>query len=199
MQRSLQLSVRLLRRQQCQRRLFSSQVQLSPRPSHDEPVASSSKAKSVDASDIIRENQSTSEAKPKGKRKLAVDNLGTNQRSRLEQNNVDTYLASLRVGGIEPTLEDLERLRPKKRPPSHSSKYPEAYNELMDRLCRTFSKDQLREFGEQLEFDEIWTRSNRRKVEYAETILEKAWGWDNLKEIERRKRDMSEVLVKCAC
>ena len=147
----------------------------------------------------IREKQSTSEAKPKGKRKLAVDNLGTNQRSRLEQNNVDTYLASLRVGGIEPTLEDLERLRPKKRPPSHSSKYPEAYNELMDRLCRTFSKDQLREFGEQLEFDEIWTRSNRRKVEYAETILEKAWGWDNLKEIERRKRDMSEVLVKCAC
>lgn len=208
MQRSLQLSLRLSCRKICRHRLYSSQAAavLHPTPfPRNEPVASGSNAKSIsfpeDTSDSLSGQVETKipAAKPKRKRKIRLKDLDSDHPSRSEQNKVDTYLASLRAGGIEPTLDDLERLRPKMKPSSNSPKYADVYNELVDRLCRTFSKDQLREFGEQLQIDGIWTRSGRRKVEIAESIMEKAWGWENLKEIERRRRDMSEVLVKCAC
>lgn len=66
----------------------------------------------------------------------------------------------------------------------------------MDTLCRSFSKDQLRKFTELYNLDPIWTRCSRRKVEYAESIIEKQWNWPSLKEIERRQRDRTEVVIK---
>ncbi|KIK99035.1 hypothetical protein PAXRUDRAFT_823202 [Paxillus rubicundulus Ve08.2h10] len=120
----------------------------------------------------------------------------TNTRSPLEPTRVDRYLASIRAAGLEPTLEDVERYRPGKHSRPESLRYAEEYTNLLEALCRSFSKDQLRGFSELYNLDPIWTRSSRRKMEYAESIIEKAWGWPSLKEIERKRRDRTEVVVK---
>jgi hypothetical protein len=117
-------------------------------------------------------------------------------RNPLEPTRVDLYLASIHAAGLEPTLDDIERCRPKRHSSPESSKYAEEYNTLLDTLCRSFSKDQLRKFTELYQLDPIWTRSSRRKVEYAESIVEKQWNWPSLKELERRKRDRTEVVSK---
>lgn len=117
-------------------------------------------------------------------------------RNPLEPTRVDLYLASIHAAGLEPTLDDIERCRPKRHSTPESSKFAEEYNDLLDTLCRSFSKDQLRKFTELYNLDPIWTRSSRRKVEYAESIMEKQWNWPSLKEIERRQRDKTEVVIK---
>lgn len=124
------------------------------------------------------------------------DHTPLQSRNPLELTSVDLYLASIHAAGLEPTLDDIERCRPKRHSSSESSKYAEEYNNLLDTLCRSFSKDQLRKFTELYQLDPIWTRTSRRKVEYAESIIEKQWDWPSLKEIERRKRDRTEVVVK---
>jgi hypothetical protein len=117
-------------------------------------------------------------------------------RNPLEPTRVDRYLASIRAAGLEPTLEDVERCRPTKHSPPESQQYADEYKTLMETLCRSFSKDQLRGFTELYKLDPIWTRSSRRKAEYAESIIEKAWEWPSLKEIERKRRDRTEIIVK---
>jgi len=117
-------------------------------------------------------------------------------RNPLEPTRVDLYLASIHAAGLEPTLDDIERCRPRRHSSQESLKYAEEYNDLLDTLCRSFSKDQLRKFTELYQLDPIWTRASRRKIEYAESIIEKQWNWPSLKEIERRKRDRTEVVVK---
>ncbi|KAF9229400.1 hypothetical protein BS17DRAFT_675151, partial [Gyrodon lividus] len=117
-------------------------------------------------------------------------------RNPLDPTRVDRYLASIRAAGLEPTLEDVERCRPEKHSRPESLWYAEEYTNLLEALCRSFSKDQLRRFTELYKLDPIWTRSSRRKIEYAESIIEKAWGWPSLKEIERKQRDRTEVVVK---
>lgn len=122
-------------------------------------------------------------------------------RNPLEPNNVDLYLASLRAAGKEPTIDDINSCRPKTRPNENSSKYAEEYSGLVDRLCRSFSKDQLRHFGEYFRdahgLEGKWVKPGRRKSEYAECIVEKVWGWPNLKELERKRRDATEVTMRC--
>lgn len=126
-----------------------------------------------------------------------VDNDTPSQsRNPLEPTRVDLYLASIHAAGLEPTLDDIERCRPKRHSSPESSQYAEEYNNLLDTLCRSFSKDQLRNFTELYNLGPIWTRSSRRKVEYAESIMEKQWNWPSLKEIERRRRDKTEVVIK---
>lgn len=117
-------------------------------------------------------------------------------RNPLEPTRVDLYLASIHAAGLEPSLDDIERCRPKRHSSPESSKYAEEYNNLLDTLCRSFSKEQLRKFTELYNLDPIWTRCSRRKVEYAESIIEKQWNWPSLKEIERRQRDRTEVVIK---
>ncbi|KAG2044734.1 hypothetical protein BDR03DRAFT_937124 [Suillus americanus] len=128
--------------------------------------------------------------------KLVENDASSQSRNPLEPTRVDLYLASIHAAGLEPTLDDIERCRPKRHSSPESSKYAEEYNDLLDTLCRSFSKDQLRNFTELYNLDPIWTRSSRRKVEYAESIMEKQWNWPSLKEIERRQRDKTEVVIK---
>ncbi|EGN97497.1 hypothetical protein SERLA73DRAFT_75173 [Serpula lacrymans var. lacrymans S7.3] len=118
------------------------------------------------------------------------------RRNPLEPTRVDKYLASIRAAGLEPTLDDIERCKPARRARPHSPQYADDYHNLVDSLCRSFSKDQLRQFTLLYKLDPIWTRSKRRKVEYAESIIEKQWGWPSLKEIERQRRDRTEVTEK---
>ncbi|KLO20256.1 hypothetical protein SCHPADRAFT_992338 [Schizopora paradoxa] len=114
----------------------------------------------------------------------------------MKSNKVDMYLASLRAGGIEPVLDDLESCRPSDRPSSDSKHYAAAYEELVDRLCRTFSKAQLRNFCIQYGIEGKLTGKKQRKDGYAEWIITKCWGWENLREVERRRRDKTEVVAK---
>lgn len=120
-----------------------------------------------------------------------------NTRNPLDPTRLDRYLASIRAADLEPTLDDIERCKPESFSRPDSSRYATEYMGLLETLCRSFSKDQLRRFTELYKLDSIWTRSSRRKTEYAESIIEKAWGWPSLKEIERKRRDATEVLVKC--
>lgn len=121
----------------------------------------------------------------------------TNPKNPLDPTRLDRYLSSIRAADLEPTLDDIERCKPQSFLRPDSSRYAAEYTNLLETLCRSFSKDQLRRFTELYKLDSIWTRSSRRKTEYAESIIEKAWGWPSLKEIERKRRDTTEVLVKC--
>lgn len=121
------------------------------------------------------------------------------QPSGLRPTKIDLHLASLRTAGIEPTLEDIEGCKPARIPSPNSKNYAAHYNALVERLCRTFSKQQLREFIKLYKLDSIWSRSGRRKTEYAESIMEKVWGWRNLRELERNLRDKTEIISRSEC
>jgi hypothetical protein len=115
----------------------------------------------------------------------------------LEPNTVDLHLASLRAAGLEPTLSDIDRCRPATHCHPESPQYAQDYRELCETLLRTFSREQLRRFGEMYGLDYKWTRSGRRKINYAEIIIEQAWKWPSLSEIEKQKMDRTQFDVKC--
>lgn len=109
---------------------------------------------------------------------------------------VESYLAYVNASGIEPTLADLEQCKPVERPPLQSPKYVKAYNELVSSLCRSFTKEQLRKFLLEALGTSRHCATNRRKADYAESILEQLWKWPTLSELERAKRDKTEVVTK---
>lgn len=121
---------------------------------------------------------------------------GPFSQSRLDFTKVESYLASIRAAGLEPTLEDIEKLRPAKHSRPDTEKYIEEYHTLLDTLCRAFSKDQLRRFTQLYKLDSKWTRAKRRKLEYAESIIEEQWGWPSLREMEKRRIDKTEIVSK---
>ncbi|KZT30476.1 hypothetical protein NEOLEDRAFT_1237729 [Neolentinus lepideus HHB14362 ss-1] len=90
------------------------------------------------------------------------------------------------------TLEDLERYRPQTRPDPEDSKYPHAYNRLVDTLNRAFAKRQLQKFAAMYGLD---IPSKFTKLEVMEAIVERQWEWPTLAEVEKQKRDRSEVLA----
>lgn len=145
-------------------------------------------------------NEDTSDAPPLSERQMgkmkAEIQEETSESQPLQSNKVDMYLASLRAGGIEPVLDDLEACRPSFKPPPEAKYYAAAYQEVVDRLCRTFSKAQLRDFCLQYGIEGKLTGKKQRKDGYVEWILTKQWGWDNLKEVERGRRDRTEVISK---
>jgi hypothetical protein len=171
------------------RRRFLAQSVLSRREVEEQPV---------DAPDA-----ESSSAPKKRSRKLKAKEPkpepGPAPSRSLQPTKVDIYLASLQSAGLQPSLEDLERCQPARHALPGSSQYVKEYNELMDNLSRSFSLDQLRHFCVLYELDTIWSRNGRRKAEYAQAIIEKKWMWPNLKEIERKRRDRTEVLTQGTC
>ncbi|KAI0639727.1 hypothetical protein C8Q77DRAFT_1082595 [Trametes polyzona] len=109
---------------------------------------------------------------------------------------VQSYLASINASGLEPTMEDLEHCRPQHQPPPHSPEFVQAYTELINTLCRSFTKEQLRKFLVQALGTSRHCRTHRRKNEYAESIIEQLWKWPTLKEVEKAKRDRTEIVSK---
>ncbi|KAG2159969.1 uncharacterized protein EDB93DRAFT_1196743 [Suillus bovinus] len=179
-------------------RLYSSQAALA---TSAVPISNlhSTETPSAGPSNALAKTTTLNRAKASGETKegqLVENDTPSQSRNPLEPTRVDLYLASIHAAGLEPTLDDIERCRPKRHSPPESSKYAEEYNNLLDTLCRSFSKDQLRKFTELYNLGPIWTRSSRRKVEYAESIMEKQWNWPSLKEIERKQRDKTEVVIK---
>lgn len=109
---------------------------------------------------------------------------------------VELYLTGIRESGPDPTLQDIERYRPESYAPDvDSPQYTDDYNTLVDRLCRSFSRQQLREFTILYQLD---SRTTLTKTDYAESIIEKQWNWPSLKEAQKRLRDRTEVSVKSA-
>lgn len=109
---------------------------------------------------------------------------------------VDVFLASLQTTGSQPSLEDLERGRPRKYAHPESTLYAKQYNEVVDHLNRSFTKGQLRRFAEKYQLDPWLWRSDRRKADYARAIVENAWGWPSLRDIEKMKREKTEVVTE---
>ena len=110
---------------------------------------------------------------------------------------VDLYLASISAAGIEPQLEDLDRCKPARHPDEDSPAYAEAYNNLVDTLCRSFSKAQLRGFILSSNIDPRHSRTIRKKIDFAESLIEQRWQWPSLKVLEKLKRDRTEVTTEC--
>jgi len=117
-------------------------------------------------------------------------------RNNLRFTKAESYLASIQAVGLEPTLVDAEKFRPARHSRPDTSKYAEEYRDLIDALCRAFSKDQLRCFTVLYKLDPKWSRAKRRKVEYAESIIEQQWGWPSLRDIEKKRIDKTEVVAK---
>ena len=109
---------------------------------------------------------------------------------------VDAFLASLHTTGSQPSLEDLERGRPREYAHPESTLYAKQYNEVMEHLARSFTKEQLRQLGEKYQLDPQLWRPRGRKVDYARAIVENAWGWPSLRDIEKRKREKTEVVTE---
>ena len=110
---------------------------------------------------------------------------------------VQDFLAAILTAGQKPTVEELARYRPATRPPLHSPAYVAQYRELVDTLDRSFTKEQLRGFlAEALGPGTKHTGSRRKKVQYAESILEQLWQWPTLGDLEKARRDRTEVVTK---
>ncbi|TFK57190.1 hypothetical protein OE88DRAFT_1650815 [Heliocybe sulcata] len=91
-----------------------------------------------------------------------------------------------------PTLDDLESFRPKTKIDPDYAKYPLVYNKLTDSLNRAFSKLQLVDLAEMCNLNV----AKFTKPEIIETILERQWKLPTLAEVEKRKRDRSEVVAR---
>ena len=70
------------------------------------------------------------------------------------------------------------------------------FRSVLDRLDRSFTKEQLRRFAEKYQLDPWLWRSHRRKADYARAVVENAWGWPSLRDIERNKREKTEIMTE---
>lgn len=167
-----------------------------PIPHSKEPAVLVNNAPS---SSIVDEPKKTNARSKSLKSKKKTGEAGSTERVRnpLQPTRVDMYLASLSAAGLEPTLEDVERYRPEKHPPTSSPHFAEAYNGLVDSLCRSFTKEQLRNFVSQYGLDPALSMKKRRKAEYAEAIIENQWKWPSLEEVESAKRERTEIAHEC--
>lgn len=90
----------------------------------------------------------------------------------------------------------MERGRPREYAHPESTLYAKQYNGLLEHLDRSFTKEQLRRFGEQYQLSPRLWRTGKRKVDYARAIVENAWGWPSLREIEKAKRERTEIVTE---
>jgi hypothetical protein len=115
----------------------------------------------------------------------------------LAATGLELYLKEIRDSGPDPTLLDVERCRPYGHAENvDSPQYADEYNALVDKLCRSFSRQQLREFNIMLKLN---LRATATKHQCAESIIEKQWKWPSLKEVQKRHRDRTEISVKSTC
>ena len=121
-----------------------------------------------------------------------VDSAGRSS----EPSKTESYLLSLLADGTTPTLHDLERLKPSEHSDPQSTEYVREYNALLDNICRSFSNGQLRSFSQQYG---LQLGAGRRKMSFAEAIVEKAWHWPPLGELKRAQRDRTEVTSQSMC
>jgi hypothetical protein len=108
----------------------------------------------------------------------------------LGPSKTESYLLSLLTDAVMPTLRDLERLKPSEHSDPLLKEYALEYSTLLDNICRSFSSDQLRIFTRQYG---LRIGSKRRKISYAEAIVEKAWQWPSLGELKRSPKEHTDM------
>ncbi|KAI0094978.1 hypothetical protein BDY19DRAFT_988764 [Irpex rosettiformis] len=109
-----------------------------------------------------------------------------------DPSRVETFLSSIAASVQEPTIADLERHRPRTRPRIETEQYTEAYNALLETLCRSFTKDQLHRCLVQYGVRVKGARSATKSY-FAKAVVEGQWGWPNLEKVEKDIRDRTEV------
>lgn len=160
-----------------------------------EPTASNSTVNeraSASKKRIRKPKSSAAEAQPE------ASGSQSSNAAPLAPSRTDMYLASIQAAGLEPRLSDLERCRPARHPHPDSPMYSQKFNDLIDTLCRAFSKAQLRKFIKMYGMDQKWSGYKRKKIDYAETIIERQWEWPSLKGVQKAQRDRTEVTMQCA-
>lgn len=115
-------------------------------------------------------------------------------RNLLDQSKVQEYLDYVASTDAGATLEDLEKCRPTRRSSPDTPQYEKEYNALLDTLVRSFSKDQLRHF---LQLYGLGAPAKKTKWQFAVSIIETQWEWPSLTEIQRKRRDWTEVSTIC--
>ncbi|KZT75163.1 hypothetical protein DAEQUDRAFT_23709 [Daedalea quercina L-15889] len=177
-------------------------------PSHDhdlQPVAGPSNSETAQSerwqSKPVSENgttahSSTSQASGKHAGELRPSASSRPQTKSAFPKGVEEHLASVAAAGLEPTQSDLDKCRPPNHANPDHPKYVSDYNAVVDTLCRCFSRAQLRKFIMNWDRNSPLAGTKYKKIDYAESIVEKLWGWPSLKEMERAKRDRTEVATR---
>lgn len=178
------------------RRLYSAQPALQPLPEHgyEQPTShdDTQNVHPLVAAEVVPGQHA---AKSGEKEELGGSRASSSrlEETSLAKSRVNDWLTRLQLEGIDPTLDDLERCRPESHPPKGAPEYTIKYNELVDTLCRSFSMAQLQKFVRQAGLLRQSNRRTRRKVGYAERIIEEKWGWPRLEEVVRERRDRTEA------
>jgi acyl-CoA-binding protein len=184
----------------CQLRLYSSHallvkpVTIAEVFAHTAPSTSSRRQLvPVPASDYCHSTEPKSAEvlkKKRGRKKKVIIQDVDHSRNPLEDNGIEAYLNILKTTGVEPTVEDLERCRPLRRYRGLTQQYEEQFEALVDRLCRSFSRSQLRSFCAQYKLE---ARSNTPKKKLALLIIEKRWKWPSMDDLKRKKMEETKI------
>lgn len=205
------MSIRLLRQSTPNRTIYSASRSFRPRRFYVQKVTTAP----IDY-DSGNHEQDDSAARPRKPQAKKAKPRGLNGSSRPKQSKATTsgedsaprkdplaitglelYLKAIRESGPNPTLLDIERCRPESHTENvESPQYADEYNALVDKLCRSFSRQQLRDFTIMFKIN---LRATITKHQFAEAIIEKQWKWPSLQEVEKRHRDRTEISVKSAC
>src|SRR6266576_4605269 len=116
------------------------------------------------------------------------------QPSVLERNKLQEYLNHLESSSKEPTAEDIERHRPRRRAPQGTNQYEIEYENLVECLSRSFTVKQLRDahskvFG-------LALPSRHRKRDLAISIIERQWKWPSLSDSMKQRKEQTEITTQ---
>lgn len=204
------MSVQLLLRQQLvirklptgshlpARRLYSAQAAHALQLQDVQPQAgpSTSPQESTQDEPIVHSSEA---AKPPAKvttKKRAPKHERVPRRNHLEPYRLQKDLSQVEGIDPKPTAEDLARFRPQSYPIPGTEKYVERYKELVQTLCNSFSRSQLRGFyenGSRIKRLKI----NQKKPDFAKAIIEGDWTWPSLEGIEKANRERTEEVTRC--
>ncbi|KAJ7110108.1 hypothetical protein C8R44DRAFT_634657 [Mycena epipterygia] len=105
----------------------------------------------------------------------------------LEWNSIKEHLKELSDTNGKLVIADIERCRPRSHAAPGSNEYEKEYNDLLEKITKSFTGKQLRQF---LELYELPLPSARgRKEPYATTIIEQQWNWPSLSAIREQQRE----------
>ncbi|EJD52171.1 hypothetical protein AURDEDRAFT_149630 [Auricularia subglabra TFB-10046 SS5] len=139
---------------------------------------------------------SSSTAKPKPKRPRKSRNAKAVDPDAplpvLEPSASETFLQSLAATPQDPTLSDLDRFKPRSQPALTSSEYGNAWNAVVDNLCRSFTLKQVRKMAEEIS-DAQGVRIPATKIACARMIVEKTWGWRNPADIAKEQKQRTKL------
>lgn len=138
--------------------------------------------------DVSSEPKKKSKKSSAKKPKVPIRNL-------LDESKIQTYLDEIAETSNTVTLTDITRLRPSGHSNPHTEAYATEHQALVNRLCTSFSMEQLQKFGKMMEIERY--PRGKTKDYYAIRIIEGAWKWPSLTEMQEKKRDRSEVDYKC--